>query len=595
MNDKKDFLSSLAEELEEEKKGVSHDDLEIFHPTDKKTDELRNYKDLDYDFKSTKSVEKTPKVEPQPQRTVIPEAKKVAPQPATAVPVRKASLKDGKEPHSFQQEKLEKIEKKPIKIDPKVMIAGIIALLVIIGAVWYFVFAPKIPMPNFVGKTINDVGAWAKQNDIPTSNIIMNTEFSTEFDKDVIISQDKAEGKKIKDTTPLAFVASKGADPDEQVEFPDLMNMTYSEIKEWIDTNKLSKTKINTQYNTIVEKDLVINYDLKTGTESGFTRGSSLTINISKGPAPAGTVAVDNFVGKTYAELEQWANSKKIVLEKTEAYSDTVEVGKIISQGVKVGESLEEGGKLPVVVSKGKAVKIPNLVGYTKEMLEVWAATPDNKVTIVKKERYDSAAEGNVIAQSITAGSQVDQGSVLELTISLYMPQLETNSRQWYGKDYLELTKWVDDANAKGASLATGSWAGTTCSDEYKTPGQIIEYTCLDSGGSILSTGGNGCSRPLPINAKISMKVSSGACTVQPTKKSFKYTGQDYDLFKALCGANGITISLIETVVTNTAEIGKYKVMDSAGNLISIDTTLTEGTSIIVKVNVAQPAVSPAT
>jgi beta-lactam-binding protein with PASTA domain len=252
---------------------------------------------------------------------------------------------------------LEKIEKKPIKIDPKVMIAGIIALLVIIGAVWYFVFAPKIPMPNFVGKTINDVGAWAKQNDIPTSNIIMNTEFSTEFDKDVIISQDKAEGKKIKDTTPLAFVASKGADPDEQVEFPDLMNMTYSEIKEWIDTNKLSKTKINTQYNTIVEKDLVINYDLKTGTESGFTRGSSLTINISKGPAPAGTVAVDNFVGKTYAELEQWANSKKIVLEKTEAYSDTVEVGKIISQGVKVGESLEEGGKLPVVVSRVKRLR----------------------------------------------------------------------------------------------------------------------------------------------------------------------------------------------------------------------------------------------
>lgn len=600
MNEKKDFLSSLADELDTKNEGAAHDDFEIYHASSKSAAELRNFKDQDYDFAGNNAQPKTaPKptstggASATPKATATPTPKQ-APKPSPQT----TSLRDGKKsPHSFQQEELKKIEKKPFKLDPKILIAGIIGLIAIIGLVWFFFFAPKIPMPDFVGKTINDVGAWAKQNNIDTAGIIINTEYSLEYDKDVIISQDKKAGSKIKSDTALTFVASKGADPDEVIAFPDLMNMTYSEIKDWIDTNKLQKTKINTQYNTLIEKDLVINYDLKTGTESNFTRGSTLTINISKGPAPAGTVAIENFVGKPYAELEQWANTKKILLEKTEAYSDTVEVGKIISQNIKVGESLEEGGKLGVVVSKGKAVKIPNLIGYTKEMLDVWAATPENKVTIVKKERYNSAPEGTVIGQSLTAGTQVDQGTVLELTISLYMPQLETNSRAWYGKDYLELIKWVDDANGKGANLAAGSWAGEVCSDEYKVPGQIIEYTCLDAKGNQLPYGANGCARPMPLDSKISMKTSSGPCTVTtppPSVKSFQYNTADnsmssnYEMFKALCTANGVTFATAE----DGALVDTFTISNSNGTELSGTITLKQGDSVIVKIPV-QPTPKP--
>lgn len=591
MNEKKDFLSSLADELDTKNEGAAKDDFEIYHASSKSAAELRNFKDQDYDFAENSVQPKTASkstsmggASAMPKATATPTPKQ-APKPT---PQSAGSLRDGKKsPHSFQQEELKKIDKKPFKLDPKILIAGIIGLIAIIGLVWFFFFAPKIPMPDFVGKTINDVGAWAKQNNIETAGIIINKEYSLEYDKDVIISQDQKAGSKIKNDTALTFVASKGADPDEVIAFPDLMNMTYSEIKDWIDTNKLQKTKINTQYNTLVEKDLVINYDLKTGTESNFTRGSTLTINISKGPAPAGTVAIENFVGKTYAELEQWANSKKILLEKTEAYSDTVETGKIISQNIKVGESLEEGGKLGVVVSKGKAVKIPNLVGYTKEMLDVWAATPENKVTIVKKERYNSAPEGTVIGQSLAAGTQVDQGTVLELTISLYMPQLETNSRAWYGKDYLELIKWVDDANGKGANLAAGAWAGEEKSDTYPTPGQIISYSCLDAKGNQLPYGANGCARPLPIDAKISMKISSGPAT-QPTPtpapvlKEFKVDKTlGYATFKALCGANGITVNPIGTIADNSTT---FVILQSDGvTTINNGQTLSEGMSIIVQ------------
>lgn len=591
MNEKKDFLSSLADELDTKNEGAAHDDFEIYHASSKSAAELRNFKDQDYDFAGNNAQPKTaPKptstggASATPKATATPTPKQ-APKPSPQT----TSLRDGKKaPHSFQQEELKKIEKKPFKLDPKILIAGIIGLIAIIGLVWFFFFAPKIPMPDFVGKTINDVGAWAKQNNIDTAGIIINTEYSLEYDKDVIISQDKKAGSKIKSDTALTFVASKGADPDEVIAFPDLMNMTYSEIKDWIDTNKLQKTKINTQYNTLIEKDLVINYDLKTGTESNFTRGSTLTINISKGPAPAGTVAIENFVGKPYAELEQWANTKKILLEKTEAYSDTVEVGKIISQNIKVGESLEEGGKLGVVVSKGKAVKIPNLIGYTKEMLDVWAATPENKVTIVKKERYNSAPEGTVIGQSLTAGTQVDQGTVLELTISLYMPQLETNSRAWYGKDYLELIKWVDDANGKGANLAAGAWEKGSCGEGgYNTPGQIISYSCLDASGNQLPYGANGCARPMPLDSKISMKVVPDNCTAPtptptptppPATSVIKQTDLDsVDGMTAFCNKSGMVCTFEYKALTTKP------VVKSGGIEVSAEATLVKGTELTIE------------
>lgn len=576
MTNKKDFLSSLAKEIEDKEKGIAPEDsFEIYKTSSKTEHDIKSFTDDNYRFKQSQSETVPPKQESL--------RKEETPKPK---PVTKESLMAKDASRGHHQEVLEKVDKKPIKIDPKLIIGGVVALIAVAGLVWYFFFAPKIVMPQFIGKTVNDVGAWAKQNGIEVSGIVINSEFSMEYDKDVIISQSKKEGSKIKNTTPLTFVASKGADPDEVVAFPDLMNMTYSEIKDWIETNKLQKTKINTQYNTLVEKDLVINYDLKTGTESNFTRGSTLTINISKGAAPAGTVAIENFVGKTFVELEQWANQKKILLDKTEAYSDTVEIGKIISQGTKVGESLEEGGTFSVVVSKGKAVKIPNLVGYTKEMLEAWVANKENNVAVIKKERYNSAAIGTVVDQSIKAGSAVDQGSVLELTISLYMPQLETNSREWYGKDYLELIKWVDDANGKGANLAAGSWLGSECSDEFKTQGQIMEYKCLNGSGEEIDHSANGCARPLPLDGKITMKVSTGACTVTtptPEVKSFTINKSlGYATFEALCKANGITIAEIGTIPEDAT--GFIILKADGTTVINNNEKLTEGDSVIVKV-----------
>ena len=86
----------------------------------------------------------------------------------------------------------------------------------------------------------------------------------------------------------MTFTLSLGPDPDEAIAFPDIKNMTQSEITDWINENKLLKTKVTTQYSTTVESGAVISYDLKNADESSFTRGTTLNIICSKGAAPAG-------------------------------------------------------------------------------------------------------------------------------------------------------------------------------------------------------------------------------------------------------------------------------------------------------------------
>ena len=419
----------------------------------------------------------------------------------------------GSSPASFAEEERVKIEKPQFRLTGP-MIGGIVgALLLLLFLLWFFVLRAPIVLPDFTGKNLSEVSSWAAQNKLESTAIARNYEYSLEYDSDCVISQTPSAGTRVRKNTPITLVVSQGADPNEQIPFPDIRSMTYEELTDWKNENKLTKTKISTEYSTAVENGGVIEYVLKNVSENDFTRGSTLTIRCSKGPAPAGQITVENFQGKTFAEAATWANSKKLKIVRQEMNSDTLESGMIIAQTPAAGTSMTEGDVFTVTVSKGKGVKIPNLVGYSKEQLEAWSSAKENNVVIVKKSIYNEAPLGSVIAQDRAPGSIVDAGDVLQLTISLYMPILETNSRAWLGKDYLELHAWCDDVNYNGADIQAGMWGDwqyPTCSDEYPTPGQIVQYACYYG----TSDQADGCGRPLNNYSRINYQVSSGACTV---------------------------------------------------------------------------------
>ncbi len=514
MAEKKDFMAELAKEVDAKKHGrnVKIDTVDDFVPKKRLVRETEYDREEDY----TAPVKKKPGTdldemvrmeEPKKLKTFSDELKD------NSGFDEKEAYGDPDSPDSFAEEERVKIEKpkRHLSAGGKILIAAAAAAAAFL--IYWFGFAPHIVMQDFVGKDLNSVSAWAKQNKMDAGVVATATpEYSMEIDKDLILSQSVSAGTKIRKDTPVTFTLSLGPDPDEAVTFPDIRNMTQSEITDWINENKLLKTKVTTQYSTTVESGAVISYDLKNADESSFTRGTTLNIICSKGAAPAGQVTVESWVNKEFAGANGWAASKKLTVNKQETYSDKVDSGLVISQSPEAGQTLEEGGTITFVVSKGKGVTVPNLVGYTKEQLDAWTADKNNDVTVVTKSIYNEAPAGSVISQSINAGTVVDSGTVLELTVSLYLPILQTNSRQWLGKDYLELKAWVDDVNSKGANIQAGEYGADyqpTTSDEYPTPGQITKYACSYGTSDV----GNGCERPLSLNARIAYQVSTGPKT----------------------------------------------------------------------------------
>ena len=601
MAEKRDFMSELANEVEEKKKGkLDHiQGIEDYKPKERKVSSSTTDDDFDIPSMGTKSAKKpTPVYEPKKE-------------PVFTAPVEEEEVEDNTDfdeedaygglngmPASYGEEQVVRVNtpKKQIPVIAWILLA--IAVAGISFAIYWFKFAPHITLPDFRGKNISEVSTWAKQNKMESSAIATSEPvYSMEYEKGVVVEQSVAGGKKVKKDTPITFTVSNGPDPDEKIAFlTDIKSMTSGEIQSWISENKLLKAKVVTQYSDIVESGNVISYEVKNGSEEEFTRGTTLNVICSKGPAPAGQVTVDNFVGKMYADVESWANTKKIKLNKTEAFSDQVDKDKVISMDKKQGETLKEGDTLSVVVSKGKGVKIPNLVGYTKEQLEAWSADSDNSVLVVKKEIYNAAPAGSVIEQSLKAGSVVESGEVLELTISLYLPILQTNSRAWYGKDYLELKATVDEWNSKGARIQAGQY-GTVkeqCSDQYTTPGSIIEYSC--SGGT--SDVGNGCERPLNLDARISYTISTGGCTVTPVPTpegtpvpSVEPSTLDIAEFKVAeelkvyAEMKGITLKTVEVENLDSTMCypdTNYYLQDTEGKKLEANAKLEEGNTYVI-------------
>ena len=239
------------------------------------------------------------------------------------------------------------------------------------------------------------MAAWVKQQGITTSGIVFKDEYNFDNDEDVILDQSIEVGKKVKNDVKITFTISKGADPDEKVSVPDIKNMTKSEIESWIKENKLTKAKITTTYNETVEKDKVISYEVKGVDEADFTRSSTMNISVSKGPQPAGTVTVTDFKDKYYTEVESWAKTNKINLEKVEVYNDKVESGKVVSQSVAANKTMKQNETLTVTVSKGKGVKVPDIYKMNKEEIEALKELAKNSAKFLSllKSKEDEKEE----------------------------------------------------------------------------------------------------------------------------------------------------------------------------------------------------------
>lgn len=415
---------------------------------------------------------------------------------------------DGKKPDSFKEEERIKVDKPKKQVNPKALIIAGVAV-VVLGVLSYFLFfAPKIEMPNFVGQTKSDVASWVKQQGITTSGIVFKEEYNFDNDEDVILTQSVDAGKKVKSDVKITFTISLGADPDEKITVPDIKSMSKSEIESWISTNKLTKTKITTTYNESVEKDAVINYEIKGVDEADFTRSSTMNITISKGPQPAGTVTVSNFKGKTYSEVESWAKTNKVTLEKIEAYSETVESGNVISQSVSANSTMKTTDTLTITVSKGKGITVPNLTNMNEEQINAWVKKNNINATITSKY---STSDKHVLSSNVSAGSMISSTDDVQIVLNkgkyFYWEEEGKDIGDIVGTNKNKLEDWCNAKREKGIDAYAGNWSESSevYSNTY-SKGEIVSVEI-----SSYSTGEKyDINDRLPLDVRFSIVVSKG-------------------------------------------------------------------------------------
>ena len=407
-------------------------------------------------------------------------------------------------PDSFKEEERIPVVKERKPVNKKLMIGLGIALVAALVASYFIFLAPKIEMPDFRGRTKNDVAAWVKQQDIEPSGILFNETYDFDTAEGTILSQSIEPGKKVTENVKLDLTVSLGADPDEEIRVPDLRSMTKEEIQSWIAENKLQKTKISTSYNDNYAENEVIDYSFSGCEEDSFTRSCTLKISISKGQAPAGTVQIQDFSKKQYYEAESWAKQNGLQLIKNEAYSTTVEQGLVISQYPSSG-TLKTGDQFTVTVSKGKGITIPDFTKMKEADIESWERK--NGVLVIKEDRY-SESNAYVISQNPGAGAVISSSDSVILVIN--------KGNGFYMKDVgldikgMTFNKFIDkmyELRELGLDIYAGQWNSPDGVYSYEHPkGEIVSITCSD-----YSSGENiACDFKLPIDARFDLTVSKG-------------------------------------------------------------------------------------
>ena len=151
--------------------------------------------------------------------------------------------------------------------------------------------------------------------------------------------------------------------------------------------------------------------------EGDNMQSNQIQVVVSKGVKKFEMIDV---VGKDYTVAKYELEALGFVPEFKFVKSDDIEKNLIIFQDIKKGEKIPVGSKIKIEVSEGNGkilVIIPSVIGNTEAKAK--SALESKKIKVVISYANDmSKADGIVLAQSFKENSEIEEGSIIELTIN---------------------------------------------------------------------------------------------------------------------------------------------------------------------------------
>ncbi len=323
---------------------------------------------------------------------------------------KKSFLDDlaAEKPESFNEEVFIKSKRNYV---PIIVLS---TLVIAIFGILYFTFTKGSVVPDMTDWKEQEVYAWANANH---GTIVKEDTYSLDIPEGILISQDIAAGKKLRRNGTLKVTISRGADPNEKINFPDIKAMNLKEIESWIEDNQLQGVTVKKENNSVFEKDSVISYEFTDGSESNFLRKNRLKIFVSLGKEELkDTITVPNLTGKLKGDVIQWASEYNIDVEILEDYNEYVEYGKVYHQSIEGNTKMKRDDKLTITLSLGKAIIVPSFVGLHRD--EALDIAKLNNMELFFKNQISSKKEGTIIEQDVEPGSKVSSKELITITVA---------------------------------------------------------------------------------------------------------------------------------------------------------------------------------
>lgn len=298
------------------------------------------------------------------------------------------------------------------------------------------------------------------------------------------------------------------------VVMPNLLGKTMTEAKIELDNLGLGAPVLTgSEASNEYKEGEIIRQSIKAGerVEVGSTvevvnakAGTSTTTDTEKPEDKKEQATVPNVVGQTEANARSALEAAKLkVGSVTEANSDTVQSGYVISQGLTANSTVEQDTSVNLVISKGpNKVKVTDVIGH-EESRATGELQGDGFKVVVKDIYTDEMREGLVVSTSPSKGELVDPGSTVTISVSRGKEQI-TIPAVSVGMTFEQAVDELEDAGFEG-TIREASESSESVGEGYVTRYDPKSRRTVDPDGTVtiyISTGPAHKEEPAPEESK---------------------------------------------------------------------------------------------
>ena len=298
------------------------------------------------------------------------------------------------------------------------VILGVLGALLAIGVAVFVVFsalgsrAAMKQVPNLIGRTQEEAIALIEQNGFDVGNV--RGGYSKDYEEGLVFDQTPTSTQMAEEGSKIDIMVSQGESPVDQVEVPDLSNMTQEEAEKKLAEYGLTPRRGDDRPDDNIESGKVCGQDVEPG--EMVARNSTITFYLSSGAEP---IEVPDVTGQDADAAEEALTDLGLKVKRDYAHSSSDAEGTIIRTDPSSGTEVEKGHEVTIYISQGPepvdtTVDVPYVIGSDYSIAYTELTNAGFSVALTQ----GSSASGIVVDQYPTGTAA--EGATITLTTEPY-------------------------------------------------------------------------------------------------------------------------------------------------------------------------------